>query len=284
MDLSGSDAAPKSDVASGPSEARTSGGPASAASIAIPPPVDVQAAPAVMAAPAGGAAARAAWPSQLRRWLRRLALLIAALLAAVLALMLLLRFVDPPGTPIMAVTWLAGTPVVHTWVPLERISPHLVRAVIAAEDARFCLHYGIDFGELRAAIEDARRGNPRGASTITMQVTKNLLLWPGKSYVRKAIELPLALTLDALWPKRRILEVYLNVAEWGEGLYGAEAAARRYFDKPAARLVEYEAARLAVSLPNPAERDAGEPDDTVERLAERLMGRMRDRVPLGCIR
>jgi monofunctional biosynthetic peptidoglycan transglycosylase len=160
----------------------------------------------------------------------------------------------------------------------------LVRAVIASEDARFCLHRGIDFGELKAAIEDARQGNPRGASTITMQVVKNVFLWPSRSYVRKALELPLALLLDFAWPKRRIMEVYLNIAEWGPGIYGAEAAARHYFGKPARLIDQGEAARMAVTLPNPVERDAGEPSAGVERLAGRIETRMRRAVAVGCVR
>lgn len=231
-------------------------------------------------APAG----RGGWWRLIRLWALRLAVVCVGLLGLVLGLMVLYRFVAPPTTPTLAVSQLLGGSVDRRWVTYERISPHLVRAVLASEDARFCIHYGVDFGELRAAIQDARQGHPRGASTITMQVVKNVFLWPSRSYVRKAIELPLALVLDALWPKRRIMEVYLNIAEWGEGLYGAEAAAQRYFGKSAAALTEAEAARLAVSLPSPAERDAGEPDETVERLAERLLARMRGRIPLGCLR
>lgn len=209
--------------------------------------------------------------------------LAAGLLGGVLALMLVLRYVDPSATPVMMWDGLMGEPVDQRWVPLDQISPRLVRAVIASEDARFCRHNGIDYGALKAAIEDARRGRPRGGSTITMQVVKNLFLWPGRSYVRKAIELPLALALDALWPKRRIIEVYLNIAEWGHGVWGAEAASRRSFGKPARALDTAEAALLAVSLPNPAERDAGDPDDTVERLAGRLEARMRAGSAPGCL-
>jgi monofunctional glycosyltransferase len=206
-----------------------------------------------------------------------------ALVAAVLGLILLYRVVDPPTTPLIAATRLTSE-VDQQWVSLERISPRLLRAVVASEDARFCSHSGIDFEEMRVALESAHRGSPRGASTITMQVVKNLFLWPGRSYVRKAIELPLALALDFLWPKRRILEVYLNIAEWGPGVFGAEAAARTAFGKSASRLTDNEAARLAVSLPNPAVRDPGDPDATVERLALRLEARMRAGVQLGCLR
>jgi monofunctional biosynthetic peptidoglycan transglycosylase len=175
-----------------------------------------------------------------------------------------------------------GASLDHRWVALESMSPRLVRAVVGSEDARFCAHHGIDFRQLKSAIEATRNGNPRGASTITMQVVKNLFLWPSRSYVRKAIELPLALMLELVWPKRRILEVYLNIAEWGPGIYGAEAAAQNAFGKPASRLTDAESVRLAVSLPNPIERDAGDPDATVERLAARLERRLRP-VQLDCL-
>ncbi len=218
------------------------------------------------------------------RWLRRLTLLVAAFLLVTFGLMGIYRVVDPPATPVMAVRALLGEPVGQRWVSLDQISPHLVRAVVASEDARFCAHAGVDLGELKAAIDDTLNGRPRGGSTITMQVVKNLFLWPSRSVIRKAIEIPLAFVLDFLWPKRRILEVYLNIAEWGPGLYGAEAAARSVFGKPALRLSPGEAQRLAVSLPNPLERDAGDPDRMMERLAGRLAQRVRSGVALGCLR
>jgi monofunctional glycosyltransferase len=221
--------------------------------------------------------------SWIGRWLRRIGFAAVLLLGVVLGLMLAFRYADPPFTPVIAAKRLAGEAIDQRWVPLERISPRLARAVVASEDALFCQHAGIDFGALRDAIEDTRRGSPRGGSTLTMQVVKNLFLWPHRSYVRKAIELPLALVLDFVWPKRRILEVYLNIAEWGPGIYGAEAAAHHAFGKTAARLTDAEAARLAVSLPNPAERDPGDPNATVERLAARLEARVRRGVSLACL-
>ena len=144
-------------------------------------------------------------------------------------------------------------------MPLDRISPYLQRAVITSEDGRFCQHRGVDWGEIEEAIERARDGIPRGGSTISMQVVKNLFLWPSKSYVRKALEIPLTFAIELAWPKPRILEIYLNIAEWGPGVFGAEAAARYHFGKSAAALTPSQAALLAVSLPNPMERRAGAP-------------------------
>jgi monofunctional biosynthetic peptidoglycan transglycosylase len=139
--------------------------------------------------------------------------------------------------------------------------------VIVSEDGRFCSHWGIDFAEVAAAIKRTSGGFPRGASTITMQVAKNLFLWPAKSYVRKVVEVPLTYAIEMLWPKRRILEVYLNVAEWGPGIFGAEAAAQAHFGKSAASLGPRQAAQLAVSLPNPLRRNAGAPSAWTSRRA-----------------
>jgi monofunctional glycosyltransferase len=144
-----------------------------------------------------------------------------------------------------------------------------------SEDWTFCTHNGIDLEAIEQAIEKAGDGIPRGASTISMQVAKNMFLWPSKSYVRKAIELPLTLTMELMWPKRRILEVYLNVAEWGPGIFGAEAAAQHHFQKPASSLTAREAAQLAASLPNPFRRDAGDPGPQTARKAGVIMARMR---------
>ncbi len=205
------------------------------------------------------------------------------LLGCVLAVMVLLRFVDPPKTPVMIVDWLSGQRVDHRPVPLSRVSASVVRAVIASEDGRFCQHWGVDLSELKDAVEDTLDGRPRGASTITMQVVKNIFLWPQRSYLRKALELPLAFVLDFIVPKRRILEIYLNIAEWGPGIYGIEAAAWNAFGKSAARLDDAEAALLAVSLPNPGARDAGDPSRNMERLARRLQQRMTTRPDLDCL-
>ena len=200
---------------------------------------------------------------------------VAAYAAAILALLVIVRFVDPPGSALMALRWVSGTGIQQTWVPIGTMSPHLVRAVVVSEDWTFCSHNGIDIEAMRTAIEKAGDGIPRGASTISMQVAKNMFLWPSKSYVRKAIEVPLTLVMELLWPKRRILEIYLNVAEWGPGIFGAEAAAQHHFQKPASSLTAREAAQLAATLPNPFRRDAGDPGPQTARKASVIQARMR---------
>ena len=214
-----------------------------------------------------------------RQWLRFALRVVAAMFAlwlvASLLAIALFRIVDPPGSMLMAQQRLGGTSIRQTFVPLERISPNLVHAVVASEDSRFCQHWGIDPQEIAAAFERARDGLPRGASTITMQVSKNLFLWPSKSYVRKALEVPLTLAMELLWSKRRIIEVYLNIAEWGPGVFGAEAAAQYHFRKTASALSRREAALLAVSLPNPILRRAGKPGAGLSRLARIIEARMR---------
>ncbi|MEM8754619.1 MAG: monofunctional biosynthetic peptidoglycan transglycosylase, partial [Pseudomonadota bacterium] len=151
------------------------------------------------------------------------------------------------------------------WRDLDAISPHLPLATMGGEDARFCAHYGFDFEEIRKALaEEDRR---RGAATLTQQVAKNAFLWPDASWTRKGLEAGFALLIEAMWPKRRIMEVYLNVAEWDEGVFGAEAAARRYFGVSASDLSLRQAALLAAILPNPKGRDAAGPSDFVARRA-----------------
>ena len=159
--------------------------------------------------------------------------------------------------------------VVRDYVPLGRVAPALVQAVIVAEDGRFCTHHGIDFAEIRAAIDEADDiDEMRGGSTITQQVAKNLFLWQGRSYLRKTLELPLALWIDLVLSKRRIMEIYLNIAEWGPyGEFGAEAGSRYAFGKPARELSVYQAALMAAALPNPVDRDTRRPGPGLRRLA-----------------
>jgi monofunctional glycosyltransferase len=241
--------------------------------------------PAWMSGPAApGAALRR--PPAVRRifpWLRLAvrgaAIAAAVLVITVLSLVVLYRWVNPPISTLMISRSVAGTEIERTWVPLKRISPHLMRAVILSEDGGFCRHGGVDWSAIEEAIE-----SDRGGSTITMQVVKNLFLWPSRSYVRKAIEMGLAYLVEALWSKRRILEIYLNVAEWGDGVFGAEAAAQSHFGKRAARLTAEEAALLAAVLPNPIERTAGAPSFMTNRLASRLLVRMRtSRADFSCV-
>jgi monofunctional biosynthetic peptidoglycan transglycosylase len=207
-------------------------------------------------------------------WLGLLALPVLLLIA-----ILLYAFIPVPST-LMIGRWLTLQPVERRWVPLTEISPNLIRAVIAAEDQRYCSHRGVDWVELNAVMED-EDGPSRGASTLTMQTAKNVFLWPGRSYVRKALEIPLAMAIDFAWGKPRVVEVYLNVAEWGEGLYGAEAAAQRYFGKPAARLSPAEAARLAAALPNPLLRNPARPSRGLQAGAARIQRRVGQIGPLG---
>lgn len=201
---------------------------------------------------------------------------VAAWLALIVFLIAAYRFIDPPMSSLMLQQRLLGQDVQQTWVPMEDISPQIVRAVLLSEDGRFCDHTGVDFDAMQDAIERAGDGAPRGASTISMQVTKNLFLWPSKSYVRKAIEIPLTWAMELVWPKRRIMEIYLNIAEWGPGIFGVEAASQFHFQKAAKRLNEREAAQLAVALPNPYMRDAGDPGPKTRRLASDIQARMRN--------
>ena len=192
---------------------------------------------------------------------------------AVLLLIAAFRFINPPFSMLMALQFMTGTPIHKQWVPIERISPNLTRAVIVAEDGRFCQHWGVDFIEAANAIRRASDGYPRGASTITMQVAKNLFLLPAKSYLRKVVEIPLTFAIELAWPKWRILEVYLNIVEWGPGIFGAEAASQAHFGRPAMGLTSRQAAQLAVSLPNPIKRDAGSPGPRTAHRASVIQAR-----------
>ncbi len=232
---------------------------ASAAEVLAPPPPRSPASPA----------SPSVWPRRFRRAALILVGLAVGYAVLVLALIVAYRWIDPPRSALMIATRLSGQNVLYAPVPITSISSYLQRAVVTSEDTRFCQHRGVDWGALYEAMEESR-----GGSTITMQTAKNLFLWNSRSYVRKAIEIPVALTIDALWPKRRILEVYLNIAEWGPGIFGAEAASYYHFDKPASRLTMHEATLLAASLPNPIARDAGEPGRITSVLASRLRARM----------
>jgi monofunctional biosynthetic peptidoglycan transglycosylase len=232
-----------------------------------------------------------AWPSLLsasaRRWLRRAALvLLLVFVAAPLALILLYRFVPPPVTPLMLIRLAQGQGLERDWVPWEEISPHLREAVIASEDNHFCSHWGFDWGSLEAAAKAYAAGERAGGgSTISMQTAKNLFLWPSRSIIRKGLEVPLTASIETLWPKQRILEVYLNVAELGPGIYGVEAASRHYFERPARDLSQTQAARLVAVLPNPLEWRPQPPGNYVQRRAGVIRTRVRQLGPmLDCIR
>jgi monofunctional glycosyltransferase len=204
-----------------------------------------------------------------RRLARTIAIIVVILVLAPYVIAPIYRVVDPVSMPML---WrrITGQRVERIMVPLNHISPALVLAVIVAEDGSFCRNRGIDLGAIREAMKESEDiGETRGASTITQQTAKNLFLWEGRSFIRKALELPLALWLNLVLPKRRILEIYLNIAEWGpNGEFGAEAGARWAFGKSARDLTPYEAAELAAILPNPVRRSAKMPRVLVRRLAE----------------
>lgn len=162
------------------------------------------------------------------------------------------------------------------WVPLDQISPVLVQSVMMSEDGQFCSHWGVDWVQMNGVIQDALDGEAtRGASTIPMQTAKNLFLWNGRSFLRKGLELPLALGADFVWSKKRLMEIYLNIAEWGPGIYGIEAASQYHFKKPASKLTPREASLLAVALPNPITRVASKPSRGMRRLAGLIERRAR---------
>ncbi len=194
----------------------------------------------------------------------------AAVAIALLPVVLVpLYAVMPPVSTLMLWRWITFQRVERVWTPLEEISPTLVSIVIAGEDGRFCTHRGVDWEELQSVIDDyGEYGDARGASTIPMQVAKNLFLWPGRQVVRKALEIPLAYYMNAVWSKRRMIEIYLNIAEWGpDGEFGVEAAAQRAFKKSASKLSNAEAALLAGALPNPLVRDPARPGPLLRRAA-----------------
>jgi monofunctional glycosyltransferase len=203
------------------------------------------------------------------------------LLLILLALLLLPYLVAPlyraghPVSTLMAWRWIRGAPVSRPWIDFAAISPSLPRSVVGSEDAKFCSHRGIDWDALRDAIDDAEDGEvTRGGSTITQQVAKNLFLWPGRSVVRKGLEFPLALWIELVLPKQRILEIYLNIAELGpSGQFGAQSGSLYAFGHPASSLSPRESALLAAILPNPHVRSARNPGPGVRRLAGTYMAR-----------
>jgi monofunctional glycosyltransferase len=214
------------------------------------------------------------------------------LLLIVLAVLVLPYLLAPfyraghPVSTLMAWRWLTGAPVSRQWIDFSAISPALPRSVVASEDAKFCSHHGIDWDALREVIDDAEDGEvARGGSTITQQVAKNLFLWPGRSVVRKALEIPLAIWIDLVLEKQRILEIYLNIAELGpSGQFGAEAGAIHAFGRSASNLSPREAALLAAILPNPVRRSARNPGPGVRRLAGTYMARAQAQALQRCWR
>ena len=222
-------------------------------------------------------------PGRRRRWWRWLLALPFLLLLASVLQVAALRFIDPWFSTFMAIrqfqAWGEGDwrfRVAYDWRDLEQMSSNVPLALVAAEDQRFAEHYGFDL----QAIEKARKNNARGrkvrgASTISQQTAKNLFLWSGRSWVRKGIEAWYTVLIETLWPKRRIIEVYANIAEFGDGVYGAQAAARTYFRKNASRLGAAEAARMAAVLPNPKRYSVARPGPYVQRRSNAIQRQMR---------
>lgn len=201
----------------------------------------------------------------LRRWVLRA---IAAFFGLFAVLMLIGLIVTPLTTPYMFSEQRRLGNVTYDWVPLDQVAPIMARAVVAAEDANFCNHWGFDVNAIRDAIED---GGARGASTLTQQTVKNVYLWHGRNYTRKALEALLTPMLEAIWSKRRIVEVYLNVAEFDEGVFGIKAAAQHYFGVTPAQLSDVQAARLAAILPDPKGRSASRPSNSVRKRAASIL-------------
>ena len=199
------------------------------------------------------------------KWLGRAALVIVAIY---LALIVVYAFINPPTDYYMWSERHRLGAVDQQWVAMEDIAPVMARSVVAAEDANFCNHWGFDMHAIREAIDD---GSNRGASTISQQVVKNLFLWQGRSWIRKAMEAALTPVVEAIWSKRRILEVYLNVAEFDEGAFGVDAAAFRYFRTSPDKLTARQAALIAAVLPNPKGRSAAKPSAFVQRRAHAIM-------------
>ena len=206
----------------------------------------------------------------------RFALIVVAIIGAILVGLVFIYTssnVQPIST-LMIGRMIAGKSVNRQWVSMEDINPVLVHSVMMSEDAKFCSHSGVDWQALNQVVDDAIEGEKtRGASTLSMQVVKNLYLWPGRSYFRKMLELPLSLLADAVWSKRRMIEIYLNIAEWGEGIFGIEAAGKKYFKRNAKNLSARQSALLAVSLPNPKRRNPAKPSKKLKRLAKKIQRR-----------
>ncbi|MEL6436800.1 MAG: monofunctional biosynthetic peptidoglycan transglycosylase [Pseudomonadota bacterium] len=219
-------------------------------------------------------------------WLRRILLALVFVGALPFLLTLLYRFegIRPVSTLMLADT-VRGQSYERDWRDLDTISPLLVQSVLMSEDGQFCSHHGVDLGELRVVVEAALQGEAtRGASTITMQTAKNLFLWNGRSFLRKGLELPLAVWIDLVIPKDRLMEIYLNIAEWGDGIYGVGAGTQHHFNRDAGDLSRRQAALMAVTLPNPYARNPAKPSNGMTRVAQVVERRARQSgAYIGCV-
>ena len=222
----------------------------------------------------------------LRATVKYLAITLIGVVLVPIPILLAYRFVPPPLTPLMVIRLFEGEGLSKDWTSLDKITPSLPKLVIAAEDNTFCSHWGFDIEAYQAQLEKSLKGRAsRGASTLSMQLAKNLFLWPGRSYVRKALEIPLTLYVELVLPKRRIMELYLNVVEFGPGIYGAEAAARAHFNTSAEKLSLQQAAQLAAVLPNPRRWSAAKPTGYIQSRASLYRQRVDQLGPdyLACI-
>lgn len=208
----------------------------------------------------------------MRRLLRNILLaLFLVLVAGPVATVILYRFIPPPVTPLMVIRAVEGRGLDHRWRSIERVSPALPRALIAAEDAKFCDHRGFDFDALQKAYANNESGRKiRGGSTISQQTAKNVFLWPGRSYVRKGLEAWFTVLIETFWGKKRIMEIYLNSIEYGPGIYGAEAASQRYFGVGADKLTQAQASRLAAILPSPLKWKVIKPGKYVAKRSKKI--------------
>lgn len=205
-------------------------------------------------------------------WIRKI---LTCLLLVTVFIPLSLRWAPVPFSSFILQARITQPAVRYRWVPYQQISRHLPVAVIAAEDQKFPNHWGFDFSAIGSALEEnKKRKRPRGASTITQQVAKNLFLYSGSSYIRKGIEAYFTIMIELLWPKRRILEVYLNIAEFGPGVFGVEAASQTYFNKPASHIRKHEAALFAAVLPNPQKLKLSRPSEYVLQRADKIGDQM----------
>lgn len=213
-------------------------------------------------------------PHRLKLWLRRLALVALLLVIWPFLALPLYNLLNPVSVPMLA-RYVTLRPVTHHWLSVDELSDRLKASVMMSEDGQFCQHHGVDWPALETVLTDFRAGKRvRGASTITMQLVKNLFLWNNRSYIRKALEVPLALYADRVLPKQRILEIYLNIAEWGPtGQFGAEAGSRHFFAKSAQAMTWQRAARMAVTLPNPVQRNPASPSRTHANIARIIESR-----------
>lgn len=219
---------------------------------------------------------RRARPRRLRTGFLLAAWLAGAWVAASIVSAAAWGLFTPPGTPLMTIRIIQGAPrptLPRRWRPLTEVAPALPRTIIASEDAHFCDHFGIDFSAIRRVLRKSEDDDePRGASTITQQLVKNLYFWPHRSYLRKGLEAWMTLWVELFWSKRRIMEVYLNSVEWGEGVFGVDQAARTYFRRTPARLTAMQAARLTMALPNPRKRAPDTRSDWLDRRARLFAG------------